>query len=538
MLKQSFPFITLFCTLALSFHSYAGFKEVATSEKFEEPRAGYLKLLNSANGDTYLLIMQPKEKITIKKFDPQHKLVLNKELVTANEDILKGGISEVYEIKEHIIIFLSDLDGRVPTLYRVLINKNTLSIVKEDKVYEMPKVKVKVFIGGAPKDFDFSLPYFEVTKDDNSDNYAVCAFNTRAEKLSEMIHVSHFNEQHELISEAYCNMPDQPTLRIKNISLDVEEDKKITVLAIADRNMVFWGDLVAGQTAFHFEKLTFNGMVGPTDALVRLNPVTHEYIILSVKKIGKADEEKYLSYISRFNPVTKTVTAVPSNPVKVNEIARLKYKKKERFDGAPQDLILHEDGSYTIIYEEAGRREVNYQSTSNTGITRTKTYQKYFLKDIGITTYDKNGVELKAYYVPKCHQIDGLLLPFSYGRNKNAAVHLSGGIQYKQFFHFKSPKSEYVLFNDYEDNQEKIENHSGVKTVLSLNESIAYSFDLNQESSILKRKEVWPYQNNKKDGWLALFSEANYHAATNTLVTLKLDYRTKDMQLVWMQLEE
>jgi len=477
-----------------------------------------------------------KKQLNIKKYDPQHKLVLSKELTCSTPEIFDGSLLEIYEIGNTLAVFTSDIDGRVPSLYRIIVDKTKLSVIKEGQLAEMPKIKIKVAFT-VPKDIDLRTPFFRVVKDPHSDNYAVCAFNTRAELNPEAIQITHYNSAHEQISQAYCTVTDEPTMKFSNVHIDVDQDRKVTVLAVTDRVMMYLGDLSAGQKSFRFDQIQMSGVSGLNDAIVRLNPVTREYVVLGVKRSGAILDPTYKTFIGRIDMDKKTMTAMPANATKVNEIARTRYKKKERFDGIPQELIMHDDGTYTVIYEEVDVHEYKgswaQAGQRPSGITHTERY--YYLNDIGITHYDKDGAELRAYYVPKSYKMTSLLTPFYYERNKNTAVHLTLGLQYKQFCYIKSPRTEYVLFNDYEDNQERVEEHSKIKIVWGTNESVAYSFDLTQASPVLKRKEVWAYKNAKKDGWLAMLGASDYTEATNTLTTLKLDYRTKDMQVVWLQ---
>jgi hypothetical protein len=72
------------------------------------------------------------------------------------------------------------------------------------------------------------------------------------------------------------------------------------------------------------------------------------------------------------------------------------YKRKAPFLQTAQQLFIHDNESYSILFEE------QYVSRFSEKMGD--------VKDIALVRYDKNGAELKSYYVPKNHKYDHELM--------------------------------------------------------------------------------------------------------------------------------
>jgi hypothetical protein len=230
----------------------------------------------------------------------------------------------------------------------------------------------------------------------------------------------------------------------------------------------------------------------------------------------------------------------------LNRIANRHFEKKDQFLAIPQNLYVNDDGSYTIIFEENMMKSYTTSDfmRGNVGFggsgvrrTTTTTRNTFFLNDIGIINYDKDGTEKGAFYIPKSQKVYSLPDMMYYSYREESAISLSWGIQYKSFYYLNGKNQNYVFINDIEKNQEKIDDKKRVTTIQGLEDCEAYGFAINKGTEMPKRQLVFTDKDSKKEKDIALFTVSAYDREHNILTTLKRERtgRDKSVKIVWMQ---
>lgn len=560
--------------LCIGISTFAQFKVLATGNGFEEPENGYAKVIQEKNGYTFYLHITYKEGINLRIYDKSHQQVAEKNIMPDYGKLrvgkgkgAMGGVQGIYEINKNIVLFLSEYDDGIPTLYRMVINGITGELLEEKTIGTLNKFR---FLDGYAAVFGkVPTPAFYVRKDAESDNYAVALFNSFASDRNERIEIVHYNKDNQEISRAYYQSPDNDYKYLSFMDLCVRGDKEIVAIVVGMNTRSSGGDLngtllmgalAAGEKSFDLQRLTYPDAAKIEESMIRYNKAKDEYILISVKP-GKDHKDKdskaYRTVIKSVGGVA-TTTMINSGPI--NRIANKHYDKKDQFLAIPQILYLNDDGSYTIVFEEnkanAGTRgSMVYSSTATTTVNSTTgrisqspgfthsslggSEPTYYLQDIGIIEYNADGTEKGVYYIPKSQKVQEIPRAIYYSFRDETGVKLDKGNQFKSFYFFNGKNKRYVLMNDIEENQERIDKGKKVVTIQGLGDCDAYSFELLSGENMPKRKLVFEDKEHKKEKDMALFAMSDFDRENNVLVTLKLEHvkNNKQVKLVWLQPE-
>lgn len=533
--------VAIFCCAQL----HAQFPVIANSPAFEEPESGFCKIILEKNGNTAFLHITGNEGIKVRIYDPGHKQIAVKSIHPSYGKLRMAEVMGAYEINQNIVLFIRELEDRKPILYRLIIDGNDGKLIEEKEIGSLKKMDIgkgyAMLFGKVP------MPDFYVRKDPESDNYAVALFNSFASDRNERIELIHYNKDHQEISRAFYQSPNDEYKYLTFQDMCVRGDKEVIALAVGrngrasddDQNgALLMGSLAAGATSLSLNRLNYPDAKKIEGALIRYNKATDEYILLSVKP-EKKSKGIYVAYKTIFksadyNPVTTTVSAAS-----LDKIANGHYDKEDQFLAIPQDLCINDDGSYTILFEENMMRSTTYNTgmpgSNNFGATSMRTSTKIFLNDIGIINYDKAGKEKGAFYIPKSQQVLAMPNMIYYSFRREAATPLVWGTQYKSFYYLNGKNQDYVFLNDIERNQEKINKKKKVTTIQDLNECEAYSFIIGNDGEMPKRKKIFN-DKGKEEKDIALFTASTYDKENNVFATLKRkrEGREKSVQVVWM----
>lgn len=526
---------------------HAQLKVLASSTAFDEPESGFCKIITTTDGATVFLHVTLKDGINVRIYDAAHQQKVIKNIMPGYGKLKGGDVIGAYEINKNIALFIRDYEGRTPTLYRIVIDARNGMLLNEKEIGTLKKMDLgkgyAMAFGGVP------MPEFYVRKDPFSDNYAVALFNSFASDRNERIELVHYNKDHREISRAFYQSPNDEYKYLTFQDMVVMGDQEVIALAVGmntrssggDQNgTLLMGTLTAGAKTLDLNKMNYPGAGQIDGALVRYNKVTDEYILLSVKPVKGSKDNEYKAYKTVLkkgnnNPVTTMLSSAS-----LNRIANRHFEKKDQFLAIPQNLYINEDGSYTIVFEENMMKSTTYNSFSSVGgFSRTSTRNTYFLNDIGIINYDKEGTEQGAFYIPKSQKVLSLPDMMYYSYREESAVSLSWGIQYKSFFYLNGKHQNYVFINDIEKNQDKIDDKKRVTTIQGLEDCEAYSFAIDKGVEMPKRQLIFADKGSKKEKNIALFTVSAYDRENNVFTTLKRerDGRDKSVKVVWMQPE-
>lgn len=527
--------------IGLYVSSFAQFKVLSTSGIFDEPEAGAAKIIKAQNGTTYLLHFEKHGKISIRSYNTDKKLAYNKTVEYEAGGKKVGNVSAVYEINGQIICFIYRLDNKTPTLLRVIINGSNGSIVSQETIARFDKLNMgsgyAMAFGNVPP------PDFFIRKDENSNSYAIALFNTFAENRNERIELLHFNDQHQVISRSFYDSPNDGYKYMEFLDLYVDGDKAVYVVAKGmntkrsggDQNGgLFIGKLNAGAASFDMTKVTYNSAKDIESVILRFNPVTQQFLMLSNKSVDakkKKFNKRYVVFMATFDKSLANFSNQQLRLTELDRIAKSQFKKREEMSAVPQSLYINPDGSYTIVLEEILVIVTTY--TSKTGV---RTRIDYYLNDVGVMKYDKEGNVIAANYIPKSQKVMSIPSPLFYSFRNEMAYTLSWGTQYKSFQYIGAPQNSYVLFNDIEANQKKMKSGKRVTTIQTLGACNGYYYKTSGKGIPEGKKVI---EGEKKEKNLMLFSIGHYDAANNEYIVLNriVKNRKKGVVLMWLQPE-
>jgi hypothetical protein len=531
--------------------THAQFQLLSSSTSFDEPEEGFCKIITTKEGGTVYVHVTHKEGINIRVYDATHTQKVVKNIMPGYGKLKGGDVIGAYEINSKIALFIRDYEDKTPTLYRIVIDEHTGSLVEEKEIGTLKKMDLGK--GYAMVFAKIPMPEFYVRKDPESDNYAVALFNSFASDRNERIELVHYNKDHKEISRAFYQSPNDEYKYLTFQDMTVMGDKEVVALAVGmntrssggDQNgSLLTGTLTAGSKSLELTKLNYPGAAQIDGALVRYNKVTDEYILLSVRPVKGSKSGEYKAYRTILKKGNNSPVTTMLSSASLNRIANRHFEKKDQFLAIPQNLYVNDDGGYTIIFEENMMKSytTNDFMGSNGGFggarfSRTTTRNTFFLNDIGIISYDKDGTENGAFYIPKSQKVYSLPDMMYYSYREESAVGLSWGIQYKSFYYLNGKNQNYVFINDIEKNQEKIDDKKRVTTIQGLEDCEAYSFAISKGAEMPKRQLIFTDKDSKKEKDIALFTVSAYDREHNIFTTLKRERtgRDKSVKVVWMQ---
>lgn len=554
-MKKLILFLAAVCMYAVA---TAQFKVLSTSGFFAEPEVGAAKIIKAQNGHTYFLHFEKNGKISIRSYNTDRKLAYNKTVEYESGGKKVGNVTAVYEINGQILCFIYRLNNKVPTLLRVIINGATGTIASQETIAQFGKLTMgsgyAMVLGGVPE------PDFFIRKDDRTNSYAIALFNTFAENRNERIELLHFNERHEVISRSFYDSPNDGYKYMEFLDMYVDGNEAVYVVAKGkntpssggDQNGgLFVGKLNAGANAFDMSKLTYNNAKDIKSVILRYNDVTGRFLLLSNKQTGKnkrARIQEYAVYLATFDKNLGDVTSKQLTFGELDRVAKTQFKKREKVNAIPQSLFVNKDGSYTIVLEEMkvvesinqpvggyGSTAVGGQNAAYSSVRSSKIY--YYLNDIGIVKYDKDGNQVAVNYLPKSHRVYNIPSPLFYSFRNEMAYNLGWGTQYKSFQYLDGPANSYVLFNDVASNQKKMKAGKKVTTIQGLGDCDGYYYKISGKGIPQGKKVV---TGEKKDKNLMLFTIGHYDAANNEYIVLNRAIRgkkKKGVAMMWLQPE-
>jgi len=524
-MKKVLLILALFINCSLL--SEAQFKQIAQGPTFTEPEEGYAKILQMKNGSVFYLSTYFKTGIDIRIYDAAHaqKVVTG---ITPSSKITKfQEVESIFEINNDIILFLSDIDDHAPVLYRLTIDGNTGKLKEEKTIATMKKA-------GGQLVNTADIRFFSVSKDPDSDNYAIAFYNMSEPEREKRLEIVHYGNDHTEISRVFCISPDVDRSFLLYMNMTVINSEKVYAFLFSTKEKYFFakkGNVLMATiekgSALNYSKVNFPDDLLVKGGLSRYNPVTKNIIQFTLAKVNFSE---YAIYATIIDPVTKKMQLMTDlgSGEKMNAAYKERFDKKNGYSGMPQNLIINDDGGFSVLYEEM---MVQTQSGQYGGRIDTK------LGKVAVVTYDKNGDVVSSYLVPKEHwNIFQGLAPFYLSRREGTAQQLYRGNQYKSFVYLNGTNKNYVLFNDSERNNEvKKDKFFEVERISDCD---AFMYKLNGNEIFPKREYAFGKPADAKEHNLLMYSISDYDKKNNVYVTLRLDKETrtsKDVKLVWLQ---
>ena len=526
-----FLFILLFSTVK------AQFKQIAEGPSFKEPEEGFAKVLQLKNGNTMFLDISLKEGIAVHMYNPAHHETAITQVDPSYGKISRGGnIKGAFEINGDVVLMVSSLDSRTPTLYRIIIDGKTGMLKDDTKIGELNKISMmqgySAAFGGVP------IPDFFVRKDPNSDNYAVVLFNSFESDRSKRIEIVSYGANNKEISRAYFASPDEKYKYLKYIDMAVIGSDKVCVLAYGyntkhsggEESELILANLDKGAKTVSYTELGLSQDLVVYVGITRYNPVVKSVILSAVVK-QKGGKDEYGSVIAFINPFEKKINKL--NNISPSNRINMYASSKKGFRGLPQNIFVNQDGTFTVVYEE-----METSTRANYGVTIASSgNSSTTLGDMAVVNYSKTGEPINDFIIRKSHILSKTLLdPFYHSLREGSAQELNSGNQFKSFAYLDGISKSFILFNDTERNNEKQEQGS-VVSIQGVSDCDGFYYGLTGANAVPKRDYVFGNAAGKRDHNLGLFSISDYDRRNNVYVTLELSKESgkKEVKVVWLQ---
>lgn len=525
--------------LLLQISAFAQFKEIAKSKSFQEPEDGFARVIQMKNGYTALAVIDLKTGIDIKIFDDKRKQKIAKNIRPKAGKIKAGNVEAMFEAKGNIVILIREMESKTPVLHRIIIDGLKGTIIRDEIIGELKKMNMghgyaMAFGGVAPPDFN-------AEKDPNSDQYAVAMFNSFESDRSKRIELVLYDGDHKEIARAFYKSPEEKYKYINYMDM-VFVGSTVYCLGYArntrssggKENTVIMAELTAGDTDVKLTELKFTRDQDLKRGMLRYNKFTDKIMLLAFApyKNSNGNGELWLFHMDPKKLDAKTHDEI--YPTAIQSKASEVFGRREKFTGSPINMFVYNDGSYTVALEEI--RVVTHTSTSTSG--RSMSSRSYtIVEHLGLMHYDASRKLVNSWYLPKDHFMWSASANTFYHRHRESrAVRLYDGDQYKTFVLVRSKGKEYVLYNDVEENDQRIEKGKDPQQVKGLKACDAFYFPLEKEM-IPRRTWLFGESKGRKDHHLALFPISDFNEDQNVFVTLRLDiHQAKQVHLVWMEL--
>lgn len=528
--------ITLLCLLTLlQAFAYAQFKTVAETPLFEEPETGHAKLLQLKNGNTVVVHLSTKNGIDITVYNPEHKLAAYKHHDPSFEKLNGGRVNAIFESNGTVVVLISEVQERTPVLYRLLFDGTTGNLEREEKIAEAEKYLFRD-VRWIPE-FD-PVNSFSVSKDPASDNYAIFIRRDKSDLADKnQMEVVVYDEKHLEISRAFYQ-PAYKYASLNYLDMAVLGDDRVCILGFAYNEIASndrEGQLVMMTLAKGGRRMTTE-LLDLTDnriadsAIVRFNPVTKKLMLLGAAHIEDANPQPYAAFLVIIDPFkAKIEQEVNIYPTEADVQKKKLYGANETFTGMPQDLVINDDGSFSIIYEEL----INEKHTP----LDAAPYTYYMLDNVAVAAFDVNGKMLSSSFIAKKQYLKNTSYPSFYiAQRKLSAQHLIMADQYRSFAYLQAKGKLYVFMNDAEQNAQPDKGQIVPLRVPSNGQAYTYLTG----SALPGRSLFFGKLRKDETHALAVFNLSDYNRATNTYVTLKLETTRKERKsrLVWLTPEE
>jgi hypothetical protein len=505
----------------------AQFKVIATGPLFKEPEDGEAKILQLKSGGTMFFRVTEKDGIDLRVYDPQHHEITATNFKPTYIKVKKAQVNAIFEINGNAILMMSEVDSKIPTLYRLILDGKTGAILSEENIEELNKRK---FGDGIATTFGgIATPSFFIKKDPYSDNYAVVRFNSLESDRSKRIEVISYDANNKETNRAFYTSPEGKYKYITYRDMVVLGDKKVCVFAYGynksndSESELLMANLDKGSSEIDFTKLSFPDTLDPFYCTAKFNPSTNSLLLLSIAEEKKKKNDGYIPILTFINPYEKKINRSDI----ISPSKRIDQYSKKGFRGLPQNLYINDDGTFTVVSEELS---VVYGGKYGTAPIS-------LLGDIAIVNYSKTGEPMNDYLIRKSQTLNNVYLGLLYLASREGTTQsLKKGTQFKSFAYLDGKTKSYILFNDTERNSEKLESGNLVD-IQGVSNCDGFYYPLTGPNAILKRDYVFGNPEKKRDHELGLFSISQYDRQNNIYVTLQLskDSGKKGVKLVWLQ---
>ncbi len=519
--------------------------QIETSEKFEEPVSeGWTKLLLLKNGNTFYIHYGGKKGLEVTVFGKNKKLVGSHNIVSQKWNAKKSKfvfINGLYEINNEPVLFLQYNGDKSPTLYRIRLNANNGALVKEEVLGKLPKgfmAKRLNSHGGVQS--------IIVEKDPESDCYAAIFINYLTDKADERIKVLHYDGSHKLLNSTFFTSPNPDYDDIEFVGAIVDSNRRIfmSTYVFKDDNkkgQIYISRLNANEKTFLNRSLDFSDDFGKTRAVMIYNQNNNTIVMLTNSFASRKDEQvSYASFISFINPESLALKGVrPVSSEKINQFAHDNLGLDIEYSGLPQQMLLNEDNTITLL-QETGTKVITYSQKTGAvmGIY-------FLLGNIGITELSSENKEQKGYLMMKDQYYAGDLQPMEMANWKKGVFtnqHFSKSAindnQFMSYDYIHTKNNHYVIFNDNPKNDKKTEDNE--KRKLTSNTDRINTICYTIHDGVATKSYLFGEPNGKNNTKACYIACSDWDKRTNTYTTVVSEQhgRKYDSKIAWIHFDK
>ncbi|MCD6062527.1 MAG: hypothetical protein K0R82_438 [Flavipsychrobacter sp.] len=529
--------------------------KIEYSTPFDEPESGWNKVMQLKNGNTFFFHFTKKKGIEVIVYDKNRK-VMSEQVITSNnwepKKMSSSMIEGLYELGGQPVIFLHQLLDRTPTLFRIRLDGNTGAVVEENAISTLPRYKAGAawaMAYGGVEAMDF---YIE--KDPQSDNYAVVNFNSFAHESSERVEVIHYGAEagnHKVLNRAFYDA--QGFKYLGYIGMTVDGAKRVFMCTYGYNtnnsggkdSRVIISRLGKGEKEFTHKKLEFTDDFKDTKAVMEYNPGTNLIQLLTLtytssknKFFSNKTTSYYMTLMSFIDPESLyIVTTKPLMNEKVTSYARGHFSTDDYYSGLPQQMVINNDHSTTVLFEESQKEITKNANTGQIVSART------FLGNIGISELDNKGSEQDGYAINKVQQANGIIDPLYVSHKSKGHWSYRGGGNpmvlnnnaFMSFDYVNANTNKYVVFNDYTENFHKGEDAKRKKVVVAISDANTVCYKLNNGK--IDKYFLFGAPKEDNEAKFCYIESSHFMKDNNTYATLMMDRkgRKKQAQIAWVK---
>lgn len=539
------------CSLCLFMIGWGGALQaqppkVQLGPAFAEPGDGWDKLLLLRNGHTVYLHFTRKAGIEVTIYNRQREIVATDTIVGAGWDARNMGETEVdgiYEMKGQVVIFLQQVIKYKPCLFRIVVDGENGSVIREDKLGELPSILQKdVYALNNLASHDFY-----VEKDRNSDYYAVALFAggeiQRNENANERIQLLHFSPDHQLINQAYYYLPDSTFRYFTYLGMAVTGSQQVFLATTGfsprsktaeAASKVIVSALKSTQHVFGHQLLNYTAGTGNVKVSMQYLPAQPILRMLLLLPVGKGRKENgyqvFLNEIQTADGKLKGYRSLRWDKTSAYAQQHLGYTGS--YTGVPQQWVLHSDGSSTLLLENLSQFTQGHHQYLN---------QHTNLGDIGICQLDTAGIEMEGTAIAKAQVVNGICEPFYLQRKVKGEWSFRNKIQalntntYLSFEYLRGSQAAFLFFNDYLQYLEKGGSEKARKPLKYVNDAnlVCYRY---QNGHV---QRTFPFGVPDADkGYYCMLGASDYAAQENIYATVMISRNGSDKKayIAWLQL--
>ena len=531
--------------------------KLGQSAPFEAPQKGFARLFALDNGNASY-VKYFKGELDFRLYDKGYKLITSKKvMLPEGGSINKSSVLKLFTIKNQVNVFVQGNLNRSWTLFQISIDGSTGEVSENKIVRKLDKVSDgKAFAKGYSRQVE---PKYYLSKSDYSDYYVIGVHDSYNKDKKQSLFVMLCNGQSKVIDSSYVPYPIEgyDFMRLRDLIVGPDQSVYATIYSMQKANAMGIGD---EKFALHLAKLKDNKVdflrinmpVGlyPEKSMSRYNKATNQIIFFNRIRVSKKmldngkDKrsgntfyvDQLLFYDATSNKIVKSI-GLDLKDFEVNrkKLYGAKLIKKKPFSVVPQNMIIDEEGNFSVIIES---------------IVTKASQQSCFklVDDIAVLHYDKNGEFLSSQIVVKrhvaaCgysddHKYYALIKSLSF----NAFYHhrytsfkacplVRADDHLLSFAYINGKTQKYLMVNDFISNQKIVANglKGKLKKMRRPTKATAYYVGLGGMEFVPKSEPLFT----ETEGEIGFFLASDYNKITDRFVVLK---REKDkLRVVWMQ---